>query len=79
MFLYLKIEYKQIVVHIKTIATAKFLREGALPTENTLKPTKQALKFFNLEAVGIETKKKVQVTSRTFLEIKNSKCAMYLS
>lgn len=58
MFLYLKIEYKQIVVHIKTIATAKFLREGALPTENTLKPTKQALKFFNLEAVGIETKKK---------------------
>lgn len=57
MSLYLKIEYKQIVVHIKTIATAKFLRESALPTKNTLKPTKQALKFFNLEAVGTETKK----------------------
>lgn len=56
MSLYLKIEYKQIVVHIKTIATAKFLRESALPTENTLKPTKQALKFSNLKVAGIETK-----------------------
>lgn len=55
MSLYLKIEYKQIVVHIRTIATAKFLRESALPTENTLKPTKQALKFSNLKVVGIET------------------------
>lgn len=58
MSLYLKIEYKQIVVHIKRIATAKFLRESALPTENTLKPTKQALKFANLEVVGRETKQK---------------------
>lgn len=55
--LYLKIEYKQIV-YIKTIATEKFLRESALPTGNTLKPTKQAQKFSNLEVVGIETKRK---------------------
>lgn len=47
-----KIEYKQTVIHIKTIATAVLLRGSALPTHSTLKPTKQAIKFSNVKGVG---------------------------